>query len=98
MFKPNLRDNLNTNIAVVSDLNIQCFNKHKFNKIPSGIPIGYDYINSIFGKVVVALNSYGICHLGFYETHTQFVRQLKLDWPKSIIEKKNCPKHSKRKS
>ena len=77
------------------NLKIQSFTHYEYNKMWEALPIEYDYLETIFGRLNTAQNSYGICHLSFHQPLNNFIERLKHDWPRSVIEKKPMTKYLK---
>lgn len=55
--------------------------------------IHYQFSESIFGKLIVASTTKGICHLAFIQDETEALTNLKLTFPKALYRESQDPMH-----
>lgn len=55
--------------------------------------IHYQFSESIFGRLIVASTTKGICHLAFIQDETEALTNLKLTFPKALYRESQDPMH-----
>ena len=71
-------------------VSIEAMTPGEFKNGGEHLHIDYTFTETVFGNIIIATTSKGVCKIDFIEDHSSSVRQLNDLWPNAIIkEKKN---------
>ncbi|WMN12085.1 methylated-DNA--[protein]-cysteine S-methyltransferase [Marivirga salinae] len=67
-------------------INIEGMTPGEYKNGARQIAINYSFAKSPFGDILVASTTKGICHLAFFNDHTEAFEQLQLEFPNAIFK------------
>jgi AraC family transcriptional regulator of adaptative response/methylated-DNA-[protein]-cysteine methyltransferase len=74
-------------------ISIEAMTPGEFKNGGEHLAIDYTFTDTVFGKIIIAATSKGICKIDFIEDPSAAVRELKKLWPSALLKEKKNEHH-----